>query len=219
MFCTSLFPHDKATDNAAPSQNKLRPQTSMWHLIKVAMLTKSITECLFSLGLAASQAAWHPSHCWYPKDIVRDITFCFSSRKSFWVAPQNYCGFAVHILPIPPTYPRMDFLTLPLHSASVTPVLLTDSGCWQSHWSRMGSCRWQSYVSRRFFSKYHWIVCFPLFLRYLLEYLLWFLSDTEELWIRRLDVKHCLTSEAIYHSKDCSGSWLKQSTSCELQTE
>lgn len=144
--------------------------------------------------------------------------FCFSSRKSFWVAPQNYCGFAVHILPIPPTYPRMDFLTLPLHSASVTPVLLTDSGCWQSHWSRMGSCRWQSYVSRRFFSKYHWIVCFPLFLRYLLEYLLWFLSDTEELWIWRLDVKPVLPQKRFTIAKTVVAlDWSKvQVVSCKL---
>lgn len=83
MFCTSVLPHDKVTGNAAPRQNKLRLKTSMWHLIGVAMLTGGITAPLFSLGLAASQAVWHPSHCCHLKDVVRDTTFCFSSRKIF----------------------------------------------------------------------------------------------------------------------------------------
>lgn len=123
----SVFPHDKVTGNVAPSQNKLRPKTSMWYLIKDAMLTKGITEPLFSLGLAAFHTVWHPSHCCHLRDVVGNTTFCFSSRKNFLVAPQNYHGFAVHILPIPPMYPRINFLTRPLHSASVRLQF-----CWQT---------------------------------------------------------------------------------------
>lgn len=103
----------------APSQNKLRYKTSMWHLIKAATLIKGNTEPLFSSGFGAPQAVWHPSYCCHQEDVVRDTTFCFLYSKSFWVASQHYCGFAAHTLPIPPTYPRMDFPTTLLHSASV----------------------------------------------------------------------------------------------------
>lgn len=88
MFSASVFPRDKVTDNPAPTWNKLRYKTSLWHLIKVATFIKANTEPLFSLGLGDPQAVWHPSYHCHHKDVVRDSKFCFLYRESFWAASQ-----------------------------------------------------------------------------------------------------------------------------------